>query len=282
MRKTLAVVLALTLLYGAVALGNYTATQGVGTNFGSIVVSTVHYAQQFICDMTTPSQCAAVDSSGNVSVNVTTAALPSGAATAALQSAGNVKLDTLIANTAGPIPTQAGTVSIGGLNILGVNATTALAGNGATGTGSLRFTLANDNTIPTGWPTAAGQSAIQPRSLSAAATGGCTPGKTLSAANNNSTLIIAGAHTLCKALAINTSVTLYYLKTYDKATAPTCGTDTPVAVYPIPPSNGGVAVPLGTYGEAYTLGIGFCYVAGLADNDNTSAATGTAINYAYK
>lgn len=35
-----------------------------------------------------------------------------------------------------------------------------LYGNGATGTGSPRFTIANDNTIPTGWPTAAGIAAI--------------------------------------------------------------------------------------------------------------------------
>lgn len=52
------------------AVANYTMTQGAGTNFGSIVVSTVHYAQQLLCDVTTPSQCAAVDSSGNVSVNL--------------------------------------------------------------------------------------------------------------------------------------------------------------------------------------------------------------------
>lgn len=47
-------------LCGAVALGNYTMTQGAGTNFGSIVVSTVHYAQQLLCDPTTPANCSAV------------------------------------------------------------------------------------------------------------------------------------------------------------------------------------------------------------------------------
>lgn len=158
-----------------------------------------------------------------------------GDATAANQVITNTKLDTLIAGVLGPIPTQAGSVSIGGVSLL------------------------------------------------ATTTGGCTPGKILSAASNNSTLIgSAGTRTLCKLVAINTSATIYYLKTYDKATAPTCGTDTPVATYPIPPSNGGVAVPLGTYGEAYALGLGICYVAGLADNDNTNAATGTAISYSFK
>src|SRR5260221_3356541 len=48
-------------IFGIIAaLANYTATQGSGTTFGSIVVSTVHYAQQLICDSVTPSQCVAV------------------------------------------------------------------------------------------------------------------------------------------------------------------------------------------------------------------------------
>lgn len=47
------------------AIANYTMTQGAGTTFGSIVVSTVHYAQMLICDPTTPAQCGAVNASGN-------------------------------------------------------------------------------------------------------------------------------------------------------------------------------------------------------------------------
>ncbi len=68
------------------ALANYTMTQGAGTTFGSIVVSTVHYAQQLLCDPTTPTQCTGVDASGNASVNVKTSVLPNGAATSANQS----------------------------------------------------------------------------------------------------------------------------------------------------------------------------------------------------
>lgn len=43
------------------------------------------------------------------------------------------------------------------INIAQINGVTVLMGNGATGTGSQRITIANDNTIPTGWPTAANQ-----------------------------------------------------------------------------------------------------------------------------
>jgi hypothetical protein len=42
------------------ALANYTMTQGSGTNFGSIVVSTVHYVQMLVCDPTTPANCGGV------------------------------------------------------------------------------------------------------------------------------------------------------------------------------------------------------------------------------
>lgn len=55
-------------LCGAVAIGNYTMTQGAGTSFGSIVIGgTVHYAQQLICDYVTPTQCANVSAGGAIS-----------------------------------------------------------------------------------------------------------------------------------------------------------------------------------------------------------------------
>lgn len=48
------------------AVANYAMTQGAGTNFGSVIVGGVHYAQQFICDLTTPAQCATVSAAGAV------------------------------------------------------------------------------------------------------------------------------------------------------------------------------------------------------------------------
>lgn len=63
-----------------VALANYNMTiPGSGTPFGSLVIGSVHYAQQLICDATTPSQCAAVSSGGAVSVGVASGALVAGA-----------------------------------------------------------------------------------------------------------------------------------------------------------------------------------------------------------
>ena len=45
----------------SVSVANYTVTQGAGTDFGSALVSSVHYAKQLICDQTAPTNnCAAV------------------------------------------------------------------------------------------------------------------------------------------------------------------------------------------------------------------------------
>ncbi len=102
----------------------------------------------------------------------------------------------------------------------------------------------------------------------------------LSTASNNSTLIIARP-SLLKMLSIsNTTATLYYVKFYNKVTAPTCGTDVPVLTLPAPASAAGGAPvsPNLSDGLLFPLGIGFCITAGLADNDNTSAATGVALD----
>ena len=97
---------ALAFLGTVIALAtNYTVTQGSGTTFGSIVVSAVNYAQQLVCDPSTPSQCAAVDSSGILSVKSATLA------TAANQSTANSSLATIATNTGAAIP--AGTNNIG-------------------------------------------------------------------------------------------------------------------------------------------------------------------------
>lgn len=101
------------------------------------------------------------DSTNGAFVNVKTSVLPTGAATAANQATEIASLATIASNTGAAIPAQAGTIVIGGVNVAAINNVTPLMGNGATGTGSPRFTLSNDNTIPTGWPSAANQTAWQ-------------------------------------------------------------------------------------------------------------------------
>jgi hypothetical protein len=111
------------------------------------------------------------------------------------------------------------------------------------------------------------------------------PSKWLSAASLNPTLVNAGTTYLTAILPINTTTTLYYLKLYDKATAPSCGTDTPKWTIPIPygasNSGGGVSLPLPPGGLHFFLGLGWCLTGALADNDTTNAATGVAINMSW-
>lgn len=115
---------------------------------------------------------------------------------------------------------------------------------------------------------------------SAAAHAQTSPKKYLSAATNNSTLVLSRSSVVKMIHAVNTTATLYYLKLYNKATAPVCGTDVPVFVSPLPAAvSGGPPVsPDISDGILFPLGIGFCITAGIADNDNTAAATGVAVN----
>lgn len=107
------------------------------------------------------------------------------------------------------------------------------------------------------------------------------PKKYFSANTTNSTLVYASKGLLKTGVVINTTSTIYYLKLYDKATAPTCGTDTPVWTLPVPFGNsgagGGFVLPLAD-GLQFANGIGFCLTGALADNDTTVAATGIVID----
>lgn len=113
-----------------------------------------------------------------------------------------------------------------------------------------------------------------------------SPKKYLSAAGTNSTLVMAAspaigtgvnAGVLLKTLVgSNSTATAYFLKLYNKASAPTCGTDTPVQTIELP---AGQTVPIDYgLGSIYPLGLGFCLTGAIADNDTTAAAAGVAIN----
>jgi hypothetical protein len=110
----------------------------------------------------------------------------------------------------------------------------------------------------------------------AATSGGATPYSLIAAASTNSTLISAGAHQLYGIQVFNNSSTIAYLKLYDKATPPTCNSDTPVLRFMVPGNAGGsgFVVPV-SVGAVFTLGLGLCLTGGIADNDNTSVAATT-------
>ena len=79
----------------------------------------------------------------------------------------------------------------------------------------------------------------------------------------------------------NASTSVRYLKFYNKATAPTVGSDTPVLTAVLPPES---AFILGVFsGAAFALGIGIGATTGLADNDTGApSANDVIINLLYK
>lgn len=104
-------------------------------------------------------------------------------------------------------------------------------------------------------------------------TGGlATVNRLLSAAASvNATVAKASAGRIYKILGYNAAASLRYLKLYNKATAPTVGTDTPVVTIPLSPSLG-FNIDLGLYGEYFSAGISYGLTTGVADND-TGALT---------
>ena len=92
-----------------------------------------------------------------------------------------------------------------------------------------------------------------------------------SAATTNATAVKATAGTLFSVAASNVGASAAYLKLYNKATAPTVGTDVPVLVIVIP-AGGTVPVPLGTFGPRFSTGIALAITGGAADADTTAVA----------
>lgn len=105
-----------------------------------------------------------------------------------------------------------------------------------------------------------------------------------SAASTNSTSVKGSAGVLKAMNLINTTTTIYYLRMYNLASAPTCSSATGfVRTWPIPPAAssglaGGIAANLGAGGTTFSTGIAFCLTGGPTSTDNTNAATGVFVN----
>ena len=107
-----------------------------------------------------------------------------------------------------------------------------------------------------------------------------------SVASTNSTLVVTGNVQIRALIAANTTVVIYWLKLYDTAVAPTCGTTLPVVFkMPIPfgasNAGGGFAIPIPD-GLQFKNGLGFCITANQADSDATVAATGLVVDFGIK
>lgn len=139
----------------------------------------------------------------------------------------------------------------------------------ASGTQSWRFVLGTYATEPI---PAAQVSATQPVSGTVTATP-VTPSTTFtnSAATTNATSIKASAGTLWSVSVSNTNAAARFLKLYNKASAPTVGSDVPVLTVVIPATSV-ITVNGGSNGIRFATGIAFAITAAATDADTTAVA----------
>lgn len=98
-----------------------------------------------------------------------------------------------------------------------------------------------------------------------------TPSNINSAATTNATSVKATAGTVYSIVATNTGAAAAYLKLYNKASAPTVGTDVPVLTIVLP-AGGTVSAQFGALGHRFATGIALAITNGAADTDTAAVA----------
>lgn len=109
--------------------------------------------------------------------------------------------------------------------------------------------------------------------LASATANGATPHKLVAAASTNATSVKASAGKVIGGQVANTSAAWKYLKFFNKASAPTVGTDVPVFIVSVPP-NGIVelAAVFDQYGLSLSAGIAYAVTGAAASLDATALA----------
>lgn len=102
----------------------------------------------------------------------------------------------------------------------------------------------------------------------------------VSTASTNAISQRAGATNLFEVSATNPTATAAYLKIYNKASAPTVGTDVPVLTIPIP-ANSFVAFEFGALGKRFTLGVATAITAAIAATDTGASVAGIQLSMTY-
>jgi len=227
---------------------------------------------------------------GNVDI-VTLPAIPAGT-----NNIGDVDVLSVIpgvaATSLGKAEDAAHTTGDTGLFALSVRSDTAASTAGTDGdyaalttdsTGKLHVNVGNTVTVGSHAVTNAGTFAAQ-STLVSATTGGATAYKLVSAATTNATSVKGSAGTLYMVTASNVNAAVRYLKIYNKATAPTVGTDVPVFTFAIPGNTAGAGtnIPLPAMGVALGTGIAIATTTEATDAGSTAVAVSEiVINMAY-
>lgn len=120
-----------------------------------------------------------------------------------------------------------------------------------------------------------GNGALWTTSVPSAAQVGYTVAKLVSAATTNATSTKASAGQLYGWVLANTTAAFKYFKLFNKASAPTVGTDTPYMTIPVPP-NSCVTVEFEN-GIKFGAGIAFAITGAVGDMDTTAVAVGDVV-----
>lgn len=262
-------------------------TPGSGTNVATDLVATKHYQRFKLNDGTTDS---------TVTARVSTTAPGASDAGLVVRDAGQVATIGAVTETAPATDTASSGIN-GRLQRIAQRISSLIAVlPTALSNGNLKVSIAEDLVGSTigddDGSIAGGQTAIALTlgmgllyDGSAWVRGGLTPYTLISAASTNATGLKASAGVLGMCVVTNVNAAVRYLKLYNKASAPTVGTDTPVQVYAIPGSTtgGGIAVPIPDRGLAFSTGIAFAMTTGVAHTDtNGVAANEIVINLGYR
>ena len=180
-------------------------------------------------------------------------------------------------------PAYAWEASVNGLTFVRVRATAHTSG-----TATWKFQRGSYATEPI---PAAQISGTQPVSgtLTSAGTTTATPAtgttyNVVTTASTNAAVVKASAGNLYELTISNPTATAAYIKLYNKATAPTVGTDVPVLTIAIPATAAGVgekSFVFGAVGKRFATGIGIAVTAAAAATDTGNAVAGVQINATY-
>jgi len=208
--------------------------------------------------------------------NITgTVSLPTLASTSTLQTTGNTSLssiDTKLTSQATATKQDTGNTSLASID--GKVATSAKQDTGNT---TLSTIATNTGALLTDTQLRATPVPFSPRPNTTGANG-TTPYKLISLASTNANSIKVSGGNLYSVLAIGLTSTVRYLKFYNKASAPTVGTDVPVFTIPVPANTQGAGVALGfTIGVNFSAGIALAITSGSADSDTGAVGAGDVI-----
>lgn len=100
------------------------------------------------------------------------------------------------------------------------------------------------------------------------------------AATTNATSVKTTAGNIFELGVTNIGASPIYLKLYNKASAPTVGTDIPILTIPIP-ANGFLSYEFGSVGKRFTTGIAYAITGAVGDTDTTAIAAGSKLSLTY-